>query len=233
MVGGTRKRLDGHGHGNLVLPVVEEVTDHQHGGVLIEREPVALVGLGREDDLELPVRAQLELVDQGVGRGSHPGHDLQPHVPCRAPVAPQSVGRAAFERRAHVDAVGALHAPLVGGVHARGLDRRHLVQPPSQKLVDPDTQEDEEVTEAGGHVHRVVGDGVGQHDLAGPLQRVQQVVPRLTGLEILAVGIAGGGRLAHRERKPGRILERAHARRCHGGDVITECPSKSRSEFNR
>ena len=33
--------------------------------------------------------------------------------------------------------------------------------------------------EAGGHVHRIVGDGVGQHDVAGPPERVQQVVPRL------------------------------------------------------
>ena len=208
--GGTRKRLDGHGDGNLVLPVVEEVPDHQHGGALVEGEPVALVGLGREDDLELPVGTQLELVDQGVGRGSHPRHDLQSHVPGRTPVAPQAVGGPALQGRADVDAVRALHAPLVGGVHARGLHRRHPVQPPSQKLVDTHPQQDEQVAEAGGHVHRVVGDRVGEHDVAGCSERVQQVVPRLTGVEILAGGIAGGGRLAHREGEPSRILERTH-----------------------
>ena len=37
--------------------------------------------LGREDDFELPVRAQFELVDQGVGGGTHAGHDLQSDVP--------------------------------------------------------------------------------------------------------------------------------------------------------
>ena len=234
----TRERLDGHGHRDLVLPVVEEVADHQHGGPLVEGEPVALVGLGREDDLELPVRAQLELVDQGIGRRPHPGHDLQSHIPSRAPVAPQPVGHAALERRPHVDAVGALHAPLVGGVHARGLHRRHLVQPPSQELVDSHTQQDEEVAEAGGHVHRFVGDGVGQYDVTGPLEGVQQVAPRLAGVEVLAGGVAGGRGLADREREPRRILERTHEGRAaavgrHGGRDASIRSSPVPDRFDR
>ena len=225
---GTRERLDGHGDGHLMLPVVEEVADDQHGGALVEGDPVALVGVGREDDLELPVRPQLELVDQRIGARGHPRHDLQAHIAGGAPFPPQSVGRPALERRSHVDAVRALHAPLVGGVHARGLHRRDLVQPPSQELVDTHAQQDEEVAEAGGHVHRLVGDGVGQHDLAGPPERVQQVVPRLTGFEILAGGIAGRGGLAHRKGEPGRVLERTHAWTRGDGEASTGVPPSGR-----
>src|SRR5665213_2132198 len=71
--------------------------------------------------------------------------------------------------------------------------------------------------ESGGHVHRIVGDGVGKYRVAGSLERVQQVIPRLTGLEIRAGRITGGSRLAHRERQPGRVLERTHDRRGDGG----------------
>ena len=42
------------------------------------------------------------------------------------PAAPQPVGGASGEGRPGVDAVGALHAPLVGGIHAGRLDRRRL-----------------------------------------------------------------------------------------------------------
>ena len=61
-----------------MLPVVEEVADHQHGGAFIEGEPVALVALGREDDLELPVRTQIELVEERVGLEAIPAMTCRP-----------------------------------------------------------------------------------------------------------------------------------------------------------
>src|SRR5664280_2660343 len=61
---------------------------------------------------------------------------------------------------------------------------------------------------------------VGEHDVADPLQCLQQVVPRLAGFEVVPGGVAGRGGLTDREREPGRVLERAHAGTRRDGDLV-------------
>ena len=63
------------------------------------------------------------------------------------------------------------------------------------------------MAEARRHVGRVARDVVGQHDLGGPAQAVEQVGPRASRQEVVRGGVPGAGRLADRVRHPGRIDE--------------------------
>ena len=79
--------------------------------VALHSEPVALVLVGGQYRLEVPVRIDIEIVDQAVrGRGD-PVHRLKADVPCGPPVAEQPVGLTTAQRGTEVDAIWALHAP--------------------------------------------------------------------------------------------------------------------------
>ena len=199
--------LDGERGRHLRVPVVEEVADDQCRGVVGDLEPVPVMVLGREDEVHLPVRAEVELVQEDVRRGGHAGHRLQADIAGRAAVAPEAIGLAAPEARARVDAVGAVHAPLVDRVDTRGLHREHRAGLLPEGVVQPDAEQHEQVPEARRHVRRVVTAVVGQHDLGSLAQAVEQVGPRTSREEVVRGGVPGAGRLADRVRHPGRVDE--------------------------
>ena len=213
--------LNGEGRRHLGVPVVEEMADHQGSGVVGDLQPVSFVGLGREDQVHLAVRAQVQLVEEDVRRRRHAGHGLQADIAGRATVSPEAVGLAAPEARARIDAVGAVHAPLVDRVDARGLDREHGARLFPERIVQPDAEEHEQMTEAGGHVRRVVAAGVGQHHGGGLAQAVEQVGPRTSRQEVVGGGVPGASCLAHRVRHPGRVDEGGR----HGTAPTDACES--------
>ena len=165
-------------------------------------------GSAERIEVHLPVRPQIELVQQDVRRGGHAGHGLQPDVARRAAVAPEAIGLATPQPGTGVDAVGAVHAPLVDGVDARGLHGEHRAGLLAQGIVQADAEQHEQMAEARRHVGRVAGDVVGQHDFGGPAQAVEQVGPRTSRQKIVRSGVPGTGRLAHRVGHPGRVDER-------------------------
>ncbi len=194
--------LDREGGGDLGVPVVEEVTDHQVRGVLGQGQPVPLVLLRREDQVHLAAGTEIELVEQHVGRGGHAGHRLQADVARRAPVAPDPVGLARPQGGAGVDAVGAVHAPLVDVVHPRDLEGDHRVGVGPQAGVEAEAEQHEEVAEPGRHVHVVARPAVGHHRLGRLAQRVEEVRHGAARDEVVRRGISRPRRLADGEGHP-------------------------------
>ena len=199
--------LNGKGRRHLGVPVIEEMAHHQCSGVVGDLEPVPFVRLSREDEFHLAVRSQVELVQKDVGRRRHAGHGLQADIAGRAAVSPEAIRLTTAEARARIDAVRAVHAPLVDRVDARGLygeDRARLFP---ESIVQPDAEEHQQMTETGGHIRRVVAAGVGKHHGRGPAEAVEQVGPRTSRQEVVGGGVPGASCLADRMGHPRRVDE--------------------------
>src|ERR1700722_12896974 len=76
----------------LGVPVIEKIPHCQRRMVTRQAKPVAVVLVSRQDRLEVPVGADLEIVDEIVGGRRDAVHGLQADVSGSPPVAEESIG---------------------------------------------------------------------------------------------------------------------------------------------
>ena len=82
-------------------------------------EPVAVVLVGGQDRLEVPVGVDLEFVDEAVGGRGDSVHRLQADVSGSAPAAEDPIRLARAQARIQIHTVRAFQAPGDDVVHAR------------------------------------------------------------------------------------------------------------------
>src|ERR1700676_1253361 len=86
----------------LGVPVIEKIPHCQRRMVTRQAQPIAVVLVSRQDRLEVPVGADLEIVDEIVGGRRDAVHGLQADVSGSPPAAEESIVSPASQASCHI-----------------------------------------------------------------------------------------------------------------------------------
>ena len=166
-----------------LLTIQTCLANDQGAGVLLHRQPVSRLLLGAQDDLEAPVRRDIQRRRLEVARRRHaatlpivPLLREEPQVVNGPAGAPDAVLVFSANRRVLIVVVGMIGAHLRGFVHHALEHGRERVIVLDERLQSR-ARDPAQVPETLHSVHRIAGCVGPEHDVARHLERVAKLVP--------------------------------------------------------